>query len=201
MIQSVPELITLHQLASDSIAHDLFHIEIPPLEKVIRTAAVYFGIAVIIRFAGKRLMAQMNSLDLVVVLLLSNVVQNAIIGADNSLSGGLLGAVVLVALNWVFERAARSNGRVRWLLEGTGTDVIKRGEIDDFAMLRLGMTRQELQTSLREQGADNESEVETASMEPGGSLVVDLKPGARAASSAELQAAVAEIKAYVDARL
>ena len=78
---------------------DLLHLPMPAAEKVIRTVAVYLGILIVIRVAGKRLMGQMNSQDLVVVLLLSNVVQNAIIGEDNSLVGGLLGAVVLVVVN------------------------------------------------------------------------------------------------------
>lgn len=93
-------------------------IDIPWLEKVVRTVAVYLGIAVLIRLAGKRLMAQMNSLDLVVVLLLSNVVQNAIIGEDNSLVGGLLGAVVLVAVNAGLDRLAQAHPTLHAVIEG-----------------------------------------------------------------------------------
>ena len=81
------------------VGSDLLAFGVPPWEKVVRTVLVYVAILLIIRVAGKRLMAQMNSQDLVVVLLLSNVVQNAIIGNDNSLAGGVLGAVVLVAIN------------------------------------------------------------------------------------------------------
>src|SRR6478735_4177136 len=79
--------------APQGMVDDLLHLQMPAAEKVIRTVAVYLGILIVIRVAGKRLMGQMNSQDLVVVLLLSNVVQNAIIGEDNSLVGGLLGAV------------------------------------------------------------------------------------------------------------
>ena len=85
--------------APQGMVDDLLHLPMPAAEKVIRTVAVYLGILIVIRVAGKRLMGQMNSQDLVVVLLLSNVVQNAIIGEDNSLVGGLLGAVVLVVVN------------------------------------------------------------------------------------------------------
>ena len=77
----------------DSIWTSMFAFQIPPTEKVIRTIGVYLAIALIIRLGGKRTLAQLNTFDLVVVLLLSNVVQNAIIGPDNSLIGGLLGAV------------------------------------------------------------------------------------------------------------
>jgi len=79
-------------------------IDISVWEKLVRTVVVYLAIAILIRVAGKRLLAQMNSLDLVVVLLLSNVVQNAIIGPDNSLLGGLLGAAVLIGFNAIVDQ-------------------------------------------------------------------------------------------------
>ena len=78
---------------------DLTHLDISVLDKIIRTVVVYLGLVVLLRVAGKRDLAQLNSFDLIVVLLLSNVVQNAIIGPDNSLLGGLIGAAVLIAAN------------------------------------------------------------------------------------------------------
>src|SRR6266536_2192647 len=78
---------------------DLWTLGVPVAEKVVRTAVVYGGLAVLLRVAGKRNLAQLNSFDLVVVLLLSNVVQNAIIGPDDSLTGALLAAVVLLGVN------------------------------------------------------------------------------------------------------
>src|SRR5437879_5047472 len=91
------------------IAHHLFVIGEPVAEKAIRTAAVYVGVLVLLRVAGKRDLAQLNTFDLVVLLLLSNVVQNAVIGDDNSLVGGLLGAVILVGGNAVIVRVVRRN--------------------------------------------------------------------------------------------
>ena len=79
--------------------HHLVHLGIPPWEKAVRTVTVYVAILGLLHLAGKRSLAQLNTFDLVVLLLLSNVVQNAIIGPDNSLLGGLLGAVILVGLN------------------------------------------------------------------------------------------------------
>jgi hypothetical protein len=76
---------------------DLWRLGVPVAEKVVRIVLVYGGLAVLLRVAGKRNLAQLNSFDLVVVLLLSNVVQNAIIGPDNSLTGGLLGAEVTLS--------------------------------------------------------------------------------------------------------
>lgn len=176
-------------------------IDIPWLEKVVRTVVIYLGIAILIRLAGKRLMAQMNSLDLVVVLLLSNVVQNAIIGQDNSLVGGLLGAVVLVLVNAGLDRLAQLHPPLHAVIEGRSTDVITDGEVDEPALSRLGMTKDELLIGLGRQGADEPNEVARGTLTPGGDLLVDLKKGERSATHDELEQAVAELKAHIDAVL
>ncbi len=181
---------------------DLFtHMDISLVEKIVRTVAVYLGIAVLIRLAGKRLMAQMNSLDLVVVLLLSNVVQNAIIGPDNSLLGGLVGAVVLVGINNGLDRLAHRYPSVRWLLEGRSTRLITKGKVDHEAVRRLGLTDHELKIGLRRLGADDATQVQHASLEPGGDLMVRIAPGAQSATHADLSRAMAELRAYLDERL
>lgn len=184
---------------SRSISNDLWAFQIPPLEKVLRTVLVYLAILVIVRVAGKRLLAQMNSLDLVVVLLLSNVVQNAIIGDDNSLVGGVLGAVVLVAANAGLERIAQVFPAFRRVVEGRPTPVVRDGEVIDGALDRLGMTRGELNWALRHQGADSVEEVETATLDPGGSLTVDLKDEEQALSQGEFRAEMARLNARLDA--
>ncbi|MCA0178405.1 MAG: DUF421 domain-containing protein [Actinobacteria bacterium] len=184
---------------SRSISNDLWAFQIPPLEKVLRTVLVYLAILVIVRVAGKRLLAQMNSLDLVVVLLLSNVVQNAIIGDDNSLVGGVLGAVVLVTANAGLERIAQVFPAFRRVVEGRPTPVVRDGEVIDGALDRLGMTRGELNWALRHQGADRVSEVETATLDPGGSLTVDLKDEEQALSQGEFRAEMARLHARLDA--
>lgn len=186
-------------MMSRSISNDLWAFQIPPLEKVLRTVLVYLAILVIVRVAGKRLLAQMNSLDLVVVLLLSNVVQNAIIGDDNSLVGGVLGAVVLVAANAGLERIAQVFPAFRRVVEGRPTPVVRDGEVIDGALDRLGMTRGELNWALRHQGADRVSEVETATLDPGGSLTVDLKDEEQALSQGEFRAEMARLNARLDA--
>lgn len=186
-------------LMSRSISNDLWAFQIPPLEKVLRTVLVYLAILVIVRVAGKRLLAQMNSLDLVVVLLLSNVVQNAIIGDDNSLVGGVLGAVVLVAANAGLERIAQVFPAFRRVVEGRPTPVVRDGEVINGALDRLGMTRGELNWALRHQGADRVSEVETATLDPGGSLTVDLKDEEQALSQGEFRAEMARLHARLDA--
>src|SRR5665811_2559898 len=102
----------------------MFGFEIPATEKIVRTLGVYLGLAIIMRLAGKRQLAQLNSFDLIVMLLLSNVVQNAVIGPDNSLTGGLLGAVVLVGFNAALERVATATRRTPTIFEGTPTTLV-----------------------------------------------------------------------------
>jgi uncharacterized membrane protein YcaP (DUF421 family) len=167
-------------------------------EKVLRTVVVYLGILILIRVAGKRLLAQMNSLDLVVILLLSNVVQNAIIGPDNSVLGAMIGAVVLVGFNALLDRfAVTTVGRK--LLVGHATPVIEDGKVDTAALARLGISTAELDLTLRRQGSDDPSEVESASLEPEGEIVVTMKQGDRAATRDDLIKAVAELKSLIAA--
>jgi uncharacterized membrane protein YcaP (DUF421 family) len=174
--------------------------DIPLWEKVIRTVVVYLGIAILIRVGGKRLLAQMNSLDLVVVLLLSNVVQNAIIGPDNSVLGGLVGAVVLIGFNAVLDRLAEFSPAWRWLLVGRGTTLIHDGRLDELTLARVGLTQGELDAALRRQGADAVGEVEKAELEPEGQIVVTLKPGERTATRDDLDRAVTELRRLILAR-
>jgi uncharacterized membrane protein YcaP (DUF421 family) len=189
----------LTTLAADGMIHHLFGMGTTPVEKVVRTIAVYVGILLIIRLAGKRLMAQMNSLDLVVVLLLSNVVQNAVIGDDSSLSGGLLGAVVLVVVNSLLDRLAQVVPLVDRLLNGHATQIVHEGKVDRAGLVRLGMTHQELTNALQQQGVDDLGDVATAHMEPGGTLTVTTRPGSHAASVDDLRQAVEELTARIGA--
>lgn len=187
--------------ADPSMWTSLSALEIPAAEKVVRTVAVYLAILLLVRVAGKRLMAQMSSLDLVVVLLLSNVVQNAIIGPDNSVVGGLLGAVVLVGVNAALDRLVDRYGWLGALLQGGPSVVVRDGEVDKAVLHRLGMSDMELRSALRHQGADEIGEVARAELEPGGGVVIDLKPGERNVSRDELRAAMAEITRLLDERL
>src|ERR1700749_1829895 len=107
--------------------HDMFLIQIPVLEKVLRTFFVYSDIVILFRLAGKRDLASFNTFDFVVIFLLSNVVQNAVIGNDDSLSGGLIGAVVLVAINAGLNHWLALSPRASRMLEGKATTVIEDG--------------------------------------------------------------------------
>lgn len=156
------------------IWHDLWTIQIPPVEKLVRTVLVYAGLAVLLRLGGKRDLAQLNSFDLVVMLLLSNVVQNAVIGSDNSLSGGLLAAAILVGLNALVVRIVNRHPRLVRLFEGRPTTLIRNGHAIPKALQRMGLRRADVVAACRRQGADDISEIADATLSPGGALVVTL---------------------------
>lgn len=170
-----------------SIWHDLWSFQIPPAEKLLRTVLVYIGLAVLLRLGGKRDLAQLNSFDLVVMLLLSNVVQNAVIGNDNSLSGGLLGAGILVALNAVMVRLVNRYPRLVRIFEGRSTTLIRDGHVIQKALHRLGLRRADVVAACRRQGADSITEVADATLSPGGALVVTLDESHRNATIADLR--------------
>ncbi|WP_084011154.1 YetF domain-containing protein [Pseudofrankia sp. DC12] len=176
---------------------DLFTMGIPVMEKVIRTVAVYVAMTVLIRAFGKREMAQLNTHDLVVMLLVSNVVQNAIIGNDNSLTGGVIGALTLFVVNGLAVRLLRDNARAERLFEGTPTVLIADGRFDDRALRREGLRRGDVERALRVQGADDVTEVESATIAPGGAIVVELRAADQSASRGDL----ADLRGHVDARL
>lgn len=166
---------------------EIFSTQVPALEKVVRTVLVYAGLAIVLRVAGKRDLAQLNTFDLVVMLLLSNVVQNAIIGPDNSLTGGLIGAAVLVGVNAIWVRVVNRTPRLTNFFEGRPTELVRNGRfVTDLSW--LGLRRADVIVALRKQGAATVDEVELASLEPGGSIVVDLKPDARDVTVADFRA-------------
>jgi uncharacterized membrane protein YcaP (DUF421 family) len=165
----------------------LMTMEIGAPEKVIRTVAVYLALAVLLRLAGKRDLAQLNSFDLVVMLLLSNVVQNAVIGPDNSLAGGLLGAAVLVAFNAVVVRLSVRNDATFRLLEGTSTVLADHGRWNQRALKRLGLRQADVDAALRRQNANDVTQVESVSLEPGGAVVATVRKDQQTATLADVR--------------
>jgi uncharacterized membrane protein YcaP (DUF421 family) len=157
------------------VVHHLVHLGISPAEKAIRTAAVYLVLVLLLHLSGKRQLAQLNSFDLVVLLLLSNVVQNAIIGNDDSLLGGLLGAVILLAVNFALVRFAFMSPRFGKAIQGGPTTVFDNGELDEQALRREAITREELVAALRRQGLELD-DVERVVLEPEGTFNATPKP-------------------------
>jgi uncharacterized membrane protein YcaP (DUF421 family) len=169
-----------------SIPDDLFTVTIPIAEKVLRTVAVYLGILLLLRLAGKRDLAQLNTFDLVVLLLLSNVVQNAVIGNDNSLLGGLIGAATLIAVNSALVRATRTNEHLDRLLEGTATTLAEDGRLDASALNRLGLRSDDVWLALNRQGAQSIDDVKRAVLAPGGSILLTLRDEAAPATRSDV---------------
>lgn len=177
-----------------SLWNDLFVTGIPLLEKVLRTVLVYVAIAVLLRLIGKRNLAQLNTFDLVVVLLLSNVVQNAIIGPDDSLLGGLIGAAVLLGINaGVVRLAARNDTLARWI-DGSPTVIVRDGEYDDDALRRMALRRNDVADALLKQGA-HVSDVAKAQLDPNGAITFDYREGAEPATKADIARLIERIDA------
>nr|WP_062331786.1 YetF domain-containing protein [Herbidospora sakaeratensis] len=165
---------------------DILTLGVPVLDKVVRTVAVYLCVVVLLRLVGKRDMAQLNTFDLVVMLLLSNVVQNAIIGPDNSLLGGIIGAVVLVSGNALLTRAAAQWGWLARLFESKPTVLAHDGRYDDRALRRLGLRHADLDVAIKRQGGTRVEDVAEATLEPGGTVVVRLRPEEENATLADV---------------
>ncbi len=139
-------------------------------EKLLRTVVVYFFLLSALRVAGKRELGQLNQFDLVVLLLLSNTVQNAIIGPDNTLTGGLIGAATLLAINGIVVRFLYSHPKLEMLVAGSPDCLISDGKIIEENLKKETITRAELELAARKQGFDSLDEVKTARLEVGGAL-------------------------------
>lgn len=162
-------------LFAPTMWQETFALAVPLAEKVLRPAVVYVFLVVLLRVFGKRELAQLNPFDLVVLLSLSNTVQNAIIGNDNSLTGGLVGAFTLLALNYLVVRFLFRHRRLDQLLEGKPTVLIEKGHIHKAGLAQELLTRSELMTVLHRQGFYALNEVEECVLEPGGTFAVKRK--------------------------
>ncbi len=159
---------TLH-----SILDHMFQMPLPVLEKLARPVIVYLVLVVLLRVFGKRELAQLNPFDLVVLLSLSNTVQNAIIGDDNSVSGGVIGAFGLLAINWIVARMLFRSPKLTKLLGGQPTILIQNSKIDEKALERESLTVEELMDALHKQGFEGLHQVKGCTLEPNGTFYVE----------------------------
>jgi uncharacterized membrane protein YcaP (DUF421 family) len=165
---------------------DIFIPGIPLLEKLVRTLVVYGALLFGLRLAGKRELSQLNPFDLVVLLLLSNTVQNAIIGNDNSVVGGLFGAAILLIVNHVLVRYLFKSGRLD-KLEGSPDILILDGMIAHARLNEELITLAELEAAARRQGIASLDQVQECRLETGGALTFVAKtPTPEAAQHQEL---------------
>jgi uncharacterized membrane protein YcaP (DUF421 family) len=151
----------------------MFQLPLPILEKLLRPVVVYLVLILLLRLFGKRELAQLNPFDLVVLLSLSNTVQNAIIGDDNSVTGGVIGAFSLLAINWLVVRGLFRSPRLTRILEGRAVILVRNGQIDLKALARESLSREALLAVIHKQGFEHVHQVRRCELEPNGSFYIE----------------------------
>ena len=149
---------------------DMFVLGLPVAEKILRPIVVYVFLIVGLRLAGKRELAQLNPFDLVVLLMLSNTVQNAIIGEDNSITGGLIGAATLLVVNHVVIRYLYTHEKLDHLIEGDADVLIEDGVIKMDRLKKELLTLTELEAAAHKQGFASLDHIDRAVLDPGGTV-------------------------------
>jgi uncharacterized membrane protein YcaP (DUF421 family) len=157
--------------------HNLFVPDLSVAEKILRPVLVYAFLVIAVRLAGRRELAQLNAFDLVVLMMLANTVQNATIGNDNSMVGGLIGVSALLLVNYLVVRLLYRYPRIDRLVEGSPTELIREGRVLSEALAHEAITEEELMEAVRKQGLGSAAEVDRAVLETGGAIsIVAHKP-------------------------
>src|SRR5712692_2462298 len=146
--------------------------EIPWSEKIFRSLIVYLFLLVVFRLLGKRQVGQLTPFDLIVLLMISNVLQNAMIGPDNSVTGGLLGATTILVTQWLLARFAFLSRRLERAVEGDPVLLVHHGRVIESGLRRENFSREDLLSNLRAQGVFDVGEVKAAVLETSGKLSV-----------------------------
>ena len=174
---------------------DMFVVSLPILEKIVRPIIVYVFLVVMLRLSGKRELVQLNPFDLVVLITLSNTVQNAIIGDDNSVSGGLIGATSLLAINYLTVRFLYSHRKLDQLVEGKADILIENGKIRPEHLEHELITSAQLEAAARKQGFASLAEVDQCILEPAGTLsFIGKKPDTEEKRHRELLANLEQLR-------
>ncbi|MEO6655927.1 MAG: YetF domain-containing protein [Pyrinomonadaceae bacterium] len=171
--------IDFHLIAfADSAWQNMFAIDpekVTWIEKVIRPILIYATLVAFLRLFGKRELAQLNPFDLVVLLTLSNTVQNAIIGDDTSVSGGVVGALTLLALNYGVSFLKFKNKKIEAVIEGRPLTIIEDGKVNKKALRRELLTKEDLDILAHREGLENSDDIDKCILDPNGSFLVDGK--------------------------
>jgi len=166
---------------------DMFVLALPIAEKILRPIVVYGFLVISLRLSGKRELVQLNPFDLVVLLTLSNTVQNAIIGDDNTITGGIIGAASLLLVNYLVVRFLYNHRSLDQLIEGKADILIEDGKVRTQHLKRELITMAQLEAAARKQGFESLSEVQQCVLEAGGTLTfLGKKPGTDEARHREL---------------
>ena len=149
---------------------DMFVMVVPLAEKILRPIFVYAFLVISLRLSGKRELVQLNPFDLVVLLTLSNTVQNAIIGDDNTVSGGIIGATSLLVVNYLVVRFLYGHRKLDQLVEGHADVLIENGQVSAERLKKELISHAQLEAAARKQGFESLDEVQRCILEPGGTL-------------------------------
>ena len=157
---------------------DMFVLAVPILEKILRPIVIYAFLIISLRLSGKRELVQLNPFDLVVLLTLSNTVQNAIIGDDNTVTGGVIGATSLLIVNYLVVRFLYKHRKLDQLVEGRADVLIEDGKVKTHNLKQELITMAQLEAAARKQGFESIHEVQQCILEPGGTITfIGKKPG------------------------
>ena len=166
---------------------DMFVLGIPLLEKLLRPVVIYAFLVISLRLSGKRELVQLNPFDLVVLLTLSNTVQNAIIGDDNTVLGGIIGATSLLVTNYLVVRFLYDHRKLDQVVEGRADVLVEDGKVRTQHLRKELITMPQLQAAAHKQGFGSLSEVAQCVLEPGGTMTfIGKKPAAEDVRHQEL---------------
>jgi uncharacterized membrane protein YcaP (DUF421 family) len=144
----------------------------PYLDIIIRSAAVYFFMVIALRIFGKKELSQLNPADVILILLISNAVQNAMVGPDTSLWGGLAAATALFTINFTLKKITSRSAWAKGLLVDRPEILIHNGKLDFRMLAKLDISNDELKEAVREHGIEHFTEVKLAMLEPDGNISI-----------------------------
>ena len=150
----------------------MWNLSVSCWELVVRAVVVYVAVLILLRITGKRQVGQLAPFDLVLLLILANAVQNSMNAGDNSLTGGLISAITLIAVNYFVGLATCRSKRLEAMVEGRPEVLIHNGKVYEDVMERSKLTHHELDAALRRAGCDSVDDVHTAVLENNGGISV-----------------------------
>ena len=144
----------------------------PYLDITLRSVAVYFFMIIALRIFGKKELSQLNTADVILILLISNSVQNAMVGADTSLYGGMIAAFSLFLINFIFKKVMLKSKFIKGLVQDKPEILIHNGKTEFKTLARLGITSEELEEAMREHGIEYYKDVKLAMFEIDGNISI-----------------------------
>jgi uncharacterized membrane protein YcaP (DUF421 family) len=165
----IPHFLAAVDMSPTAWQH-MFHLSVPIIEKIFRTIIVYFALMLGLRLAGKRELAQLNPFDLIVLLMLSNTVQNAIIGDDSTVTGGIIGAATLIVVNYLIVRVIYTSPELQKIFGGEPEVLVRHGQVRKHKLEQELITPEELEAAAHRQGIASLKQVEKCILEPTGTI-------------------------------